>query len=196
MIIYFAFFFFLVYHRSICFNIKIFYTSLMVQWLRIHLPMQGTQIWSLVRGDPTCRGATKPGCHNCWAGALEPELHNKNHCNILQTWREEFNLLRYGRKHVWGAFFTAGLHMEWVQMTQTARLKWLLQRSPRLALSLCKDIPPPQALRWDWSIGKLRDCHEKPKIFKKPSRVCSVWNEVVFILQQLLRWPPEVPIGQ
>lgn len=81
-------------------------------------------------------------------------------------------------------------------MTQTARLKWLLQRSPRLALSLCKDIPPPQALRWDWSIGKLRDCHEKPKIFKKPSRVCSVWNEVVFILQQLLRWPPEVPKGQ
>ena len=38
-------------------------TSLVVQWLRIHLPMQGTRVRSLVRGDPTCRGATKP-MHN------------------------------------------------------------------------------------------------------------------------------------
>ena len=35
-------------------------TSLVVQWLRICLPMQGTQVRTLVREDPTCRGATKP----------------------------------------------------------------------------------------------------------------------------------------
>ena len=30
-------------------------TSLVAQWLRIHLPMQGTQVRSLVRElDPTC----------------------------------------------------------------------------------------------------------------------------------------------
>ena len=36
-----------------------FRASLMGQWLRIHLPMQGTQVQSLVREEPTCRGAAK-----------------------------------------------------------------------------------------------------------------------------------------
>ena len=39
-------------------------TSLMVHWLRICLPIQGTQVRALVREDPTCHGATKPMCHN------------------------------------------------------------------------------------------------------------------------------------
>ena len=39
-------------------------TSLVAQWLRIHLPMQGTRVRALVQEDPTCRGATKPVCHN------------------------------------------------------------------------------------------------------------------------------------
>ncbi|KAJ8781824.1 hypothetical protein J1605_010808 [Eschrichtius robustus] len=39
-------------------------TSLVVQWLRIHLPMQGTRVRALVQEDPTCRGATKPVSHN------------------------------------------------------------------------------------------------------------------------------------
>ena len=39
-------------------------TSLVVQWLRIRLPMQGTWVRALVREDPTCHGATKPVCHN------------------------------------------------------------------------------------------------------------------------------------
>ena len=46
-----------------------FGTSLVAQWLRIHLPMQGTQVWSLVWEDPTCCRATKPVRHNCWARA-------------------------------------------------------------------------------------------------------------------------------
>ena len=50
--------------------------SLVTQWLRICLPMQGTQVCALVREDPTCRGATKPVCHNYWACALEPASHN------------------------------------------------------------------------------------------------------------------------
>ena len=65
-------------------------TSLMAQWLRICLPMQGTRVQALVREDPTCRGATKPVHHNYWAHVLqllkpvclEPMLHNKrSHCN-------------------------------------------------------------------------------------------------------------------
>ena len=39
-------------------------TSLVVQWSRIHLPMQGTSIWSLVWDDATCFEAAKPTCHN------------------------------------------------------------------------------------------------------------------------------------
>ena len=35
-------------------------TSLVEQWTRIHLPMQGTQIWSLAQEDSTCCRATKP----------------------------------------------------------------------------------------------------------------------------------------
>ena len=51
-------------------------TSLVAQWLRIRLPMQCTQDLSLVREDPTCRGATKPVWHKYWAWALEPTCHN------------------------------------------------------------------------------------------------------------------------
>ena len=50
-------------------------TSLVVQWLRIHLPMHGTWLWSLVREDSTWRGATKPmstTSQPCtWAHALQ-----------------------------------------------------------------------------------------------------------------------------
>ena len=42
-------------------------SSLVAQWLRIRLPMQGTWVRVLVREDPTCHGATKPVCHNYWA---------------------------------------------------------------------------------------------------------------------------------
>ena len=38
--------------------------SLVAQWLRICLPMQGTQVRALVWEDPTCRGATRPVSHN------------------------------------------------------------------------------------------------------------------------------------
>ena len=38
--------------------------SLVAQWLRICLLMQGTRVRALVWEDPTCRGATKPVSHN------------------------------------------------------------------------------------------------------------------------------------
>ena len=50
--------------------------SLVVQWLRVCLPLQGTRVWALVRKDPTCRRAARPVCHNCWACTLEPMSHN------------------------------------------------------------------------------------------------------------------------
>ena len=74
-----------------------FRTSLVAQWLKIHLPVQGSWVRALVWEDPTCCGATKPICHNYWArmpqllkpARLEPVLCNKRsrrnekpvHCN-------------------------------------------------------------------------------------------------------------------
>ena len=43
---------------------KIEGASLVAQWLRIHLPMQGTRVRALVWENPTCHGATKPMSHN------------------------------------------------------------------------------------------------------------------------------------
>ena len=40
------------------------WTSLVAQWLRVCLPVQGTRVRALVWEDPTCRGATGPVSHN------------------------------------------------------------------------------------------------------------------------------------
>ena len=50
--------------------------SLVAQWLRVCLPMQGTRVQALVWEDPTCRGATRPVSHNysaCASGACAPQ---------------------------------------------------------------------------------------------------------------------------
>ena len=39
--------------------------SLVAQWLRICLLMQGTRVRALVWEDPTCHGAAGPVSHNC-----------------------------------------------------------------------------------------------------------------------------------
>ena len=44
-------------------------TFLVVQGLRIHLPMQGTQVQSLVGEDYTCHGVTRPMGYNYKARA-------------------------------------------------------------------------------------------------------------------------------
>ena len=40
------------------------WASLVAQWLRVCLPMQGTQVRALVWEDPTCHRATRPVSHN------------------------------------------------------------------------------------------------------------------------------------
>ena len=39
--------------------------SLVAQWLRVCLPVQGTQVRALVWEDPTCRRVAGPVSHNC-----------------------------------------------------------------------------------------------------------------------------------
>ena len=38
--------------------------SLVAQWLRVCLPVQGTRVQALVWEDPTCSGATRPVSHS------------------------------------------------------------------------------------------------------------------------------------
>ena len=52
-------------------NYMVVGASLVAQWLRIHLPVQGTQVQALVLEDPTCveqlslcTTTTEPVCHN------------------------------------------------------------------------------------------------------------------------------------
>ena len=45
-------------------KLKNFWASLVAQWLRVCLLMQGTRVRALVWEDPTCCGATTPVSHN------------------------------------------------------------------------------------------------------------------------------------
>ena len=49
---------------SFSFKVERIGASLVAQWLRVCLPMQGTRVRALVWEDPTCRGATRPVSHN------------------------------------------------------------------------------------------------------------------------------------
>ena len=50
--------------------------SLVVQWWRLHLPVQETWVQSLILEGPTCLRAMRPMRHNYWAWALELGNHN------------------------------------------------------------------------------------------------------------------------
>ena len=57
--------------RELAFKKHWIWTSLVAQWIRICLPVQGTWVQSLVWEDSTCRRATKP------MHALEPVLYKR-----------------------------------------------------------------------------------------------------------------------
>ena len=50
--------------------------SLVTQWWRVCLPMQETQVGSLIQEDPTCPRATKSLSRSCWTCALEAGNHS------------------------------------------------------------------------------------------------------------------------
>ena len=53
---------------------------MVVQWIRILLPMQGTWVQSLVREDPTCHRAANPMKHNfCSPGTWSLCSATENH---------------------------------------------------------------------------------------------------------------------
>ena len=76
---------------------------LMVEGLRIHLPVQETQVGSLVWEDCTCHGATKCTSHNYWSPCtLEPVLrNNRSYCNGARALKLESSpcLLQLEKAH-------------------------------------------------------------------------------------------------
>ena len=50
--------------KEIMFKELKYWASLVAQWLRICLPMQGSRVRALVWEDTTCCGATRPVSHN------------------------------------------------------------------------------------------------------------------------------------
>ena len=54
-------------------------TSLVVQEIGSHVPMQGTCVQPLVWEDSTCLRATKPVCHNYWS------LHTYSLCSTREA---------------------------------------------------------------------------------------------------------------
>ena len=56
-------------------------TSLVVPWMRICVPMQETQVRSLVWEDSTCCRAMKPCTTTPEPAHLEPLLHKRRHHN-------------------------------------------------------------------------------------------------------------------
>jgi len=69
------------------FKYKCIGTSLVVQWSGIHLPMQGTQVQSLIWEDSTRHRAAEVMGHNCGSlPTLKPMPYNKrSHHNEKPT---------------------------------------------------------------------------------------------------------------
>ena len=60
-------------------------TSLVVHWLGIHLPMQGTWVRFLFWEDSTYHRATKPACANYSAHTLEPRCSVKREVTTVRS---------------------------------------------------------------------------------------------------------------
>ena len=63
---------------------KNFRTSLVIQWLRVHLSMQRTWVQPLVQEDTICRRATKPMHHSYWVHTLEFKSCSPRFCALQQ----------------------------------------------------------------------------------------------------------------
>ena len=73
----------------------------MVQWLRIHQPLQGTWVQFLVWEDPTCHRAAKAVRHNYWSlSTVEMVLCNKrSHQNEKPKSESNPHSLRIEKPH-------------------------------------------------------------------------------------------------
>ena len=102
----------------------------MIQWLRIHLPMQGIQVPSLVREDPTWPRAIEPVGHNYSACALEHSSHNyRAHLlQLLKPTRSRARALQQGKPLQWEARTLQGEKSRAQQWRPNTAKKWQINK--------------------------------------------------------------------
>jgi len=100
---------------------------LLVQWLRIHFPMQGTRAWSLVE-DSTCHGATKPICHNYWARVLEITSHKIWSPSTLEP------------------VLCNKSSVQLLSCDQLFATPWTVTRQASLSITNCQSLPKPMSI--------------------------------------------------
>ena len=71
----------------------------MVQWLRTHLPMQGTQVRSLVQEDSACCGATKPTCSRACAPQQRSHRNKEPRCRLQRAAATHCNHTRFAQSN-------------------------------------------------------------------------------------------------
>ena len=124
----------------------------MVQWFRIHLPLQETPVWSLVQEDFTCHGATKPMCHNYWAQVLQLL---KPVCLELQLLQN----LKVKRSQLLGKQWRENIFVQ-EKKTET----FTCERTPPIAGVLQQEKP----LQWEAHVPQLESSPCLPQLGKNP----------------------------
>ena len=119
----------------------------MVQWLRIHLPMQGTWVWSLFQ-DSTCPGASKPVCHNYWVHF--PRAHAPQQEEPWEAWALQLEKACVQQQRP----RTAQREKKSINDVSTLKIcRWLCKwtPSPQLCLQWC--FLRPTWLHSSWAIS-------------------------------------------
>ena len=130
-------------------------TSLVVQWLRIDLPMQETWVRSLVREDPTCLGATKPMNHNCWSlcSATGEAITISPHTTRLWCW-ERLKAGGEGDDRRWDGWVASPTQWTWVWASSG---RWWRTGKPGVLQSMGS-----QRARHDWATEKQQKLENSP----------------------------------
>ena len=85
--------------------------------------MQEAWVWFLILEDPTCHGAAKPMCHNCWVCAPEPGSHSywAQVLHLLKPAHPRARALQQEKLPRWDA---------WAPQLESSPHSWQPEKSP------------------------------------------------------------------
>ena len=142
--------------------------------------MLETQVQSLGREDPICRGATKPVCHNYLACALEPSSHS--------CWRPlpRAHALQQERPlpgEVWAPQQESSLHSTWLEKEPCSSKDpaW-----PKINLKIKKinrKTKKHGAQNKEWRIAR-----QKKQTELTPKSSGEFWTQMSFEHLEMKRW--------
>ena len=141
-------------------------TSLVVQWLRICLPLQGTQVWSLVQEDPTRSRATKPVHHSYWAYALQPGSRN--------DWKTSPVCCNYRSLHTLQPVLWTRKPPQWEAQLESSPCWLQLEKKPHTAMKTKHGIKQKQIIVKNWNSAPLKKSSPAPP-WRPPFYFLSLW---------------------